>query len=101
MGSEKDDMFIRLKPTKGRPVFKDATEPRTYSFFSTDINVMLNKGYVPKQVFRAGINALEGNSPIIDRMRELEEDNKKLREKLYKYVSKVMEHDKKLFEGKP
>lgn len=87
--SEKDEMFRSLRPKLGRPVFKEHTEPKTYSFFTSDITKALNNGWTPKEVFRLGIKAKEGNPQLIERIRELEEANKKLSDKFNKAAQRL------------
>lgn len=55
---------------------------KTYRFFETDINYMLNKGLTPKQLLRKGRLADEENPQLIARIRELEQGNDKLQRRL-------------------
>lgn len=97
MSNEKDDGFIRIK-RPGRPMkpfSKPSTMARTYSFFDEDINKAINNGWTPKEVFRLGILAKEGNTAMIDRIREVEEMNVKLSSKLQKLAARNYELEEK------
>lgn len=98
MSSEKDDGFIRLERKArplGRPILKQSTSPKTYCFFDEDINKALNQGWTPKEVFRLGILAKEGNTAMVDRIREVEEMNAKLSGKLQKLAARNYELEEK------
>jgi hypothetical protein len=86
-----DDInFSNKKRVVGRPIMiKSPTRPKTYCFFDSDINKMLNNGWAPKEVFRLGILAKENNPAMIDRIRELEERNKMLSDKLQKAFKRL------------
>jgi len=88
-----DDInFSNKKKHIGRPSFiKSPTQPKTYSFFESDVNEMLNNGWTPKEVFRLGIMAKKDNPQLINRIRELEETNKKMSDKLQKAFKRLYE----------
>lgn len=54
----------------GRPKLEGLTEPKTYSFFSKDIEIMQRSGMTPKQVFRLGIIAHDNNPQMMGRIKE-------------------------------
>ena len=83
---------IIKKTVLGRPrMIKAPTRPRTYSFFDSDIDKMLNNGWTPKEIFRLGIMAKENNPQMIERIRELEISNVKLSDKLQKAFKRLYE----------
>lgn len=75
----------------GRPVLKASTEAKTYCFFTTDIDEAITMGWTPKEVFRLGILAKKNNPAMIDRIRELEETNRKMSDKLQKAFKRLYE----------
>lgn len=94
--SEKDEMFSPRVKKLGRIPGKEQTMPKTYSFFSSDINTALNNGWSPKEVFRLGIKAKENNPEMINRIRELEELNRKLSDKFQKVVKRLYDLEGKV-----
>jgi len=75
----------------GRPLGKEGTVAKTYSFFSRDIEEMLTQGYTPKEVFRLGIYAKKNNPIILQRVKELEDNNLKMSLKLQKACQRLIE----------
>lgn len=87
-----EETFSTTKRRIGRPKFlKSPTMPKTYSFFESDINEALNNGWSPKEVFRLGIMAKKNNPQLINRIRELEETNKKMSDNLQKAFKRLYE----------
>lgn len=53
------------------------------------IKLCKEKGWHYREVFIAGMNTLAGNVPILERMHELEEGNKKLQVKLSQFWNQL------------
>ena len=70
---------------------KERTIAKTYCFFSTDIERIVEGGHTPKSILRLGVLALDNNPQMIARIRELETGNDKLQKQLTRLSSRLWE----------
>ncbi|MBR9702600.1 hypothetical protein GOV10_01060, partial [Candidatus Woesearchaeota archaeon] len=81
-----------------RKRLKYKTEPRTYAFFSDDVDTLRKNGWSPKELLRLGILSRKNNPQMIKRINEVEEDNKTLQNRYSSSMTKLRELQAELAE---
>lgn len=85
------EVYIMAFKRVGRPARAYKTIAKTYMFFEEDIKFLQRTGRTPKEVMRLGVLSVQNNPQLITRIREVEENNTSLQEKLNRYVTKYLE----------